>query len=227
MSGNVRYAREVLAEAANRCMSIDEVIAFCGGRPYHQLRRHLTQRFEHFGIDVSHFTPMAQRTAHPRPSREALQQAVSTSASIAAALRRLGRPVSSRSRALFPQWVAEYGIDTSHFLGQAHQRGRPDFDRLTPAEILVKHGGKRRSQASRLRRALLEIGVAEECVGCGIGPSWNGQPMTLEIDHINGDWSGDRPKNLRLLAPTAMRSPALGVGAADGSSSPGHALANQ
>ncbi|MFD9205248.1 HNH endonuclease signature motif containing protein [Streptomyces sioyaensis] len=201
MSGSVRYTQELLAEAAKQCTTIDEVIAFCGGRPYHQLRRHLAKRFEHFGIDVSHFRPIERRTSHPRPARAALQQAVSASQSVAAALRRLGKPVNSRTRALFHRWAAEYAVDTCHFLGQAHQRGKPDFDRLAPTEILVKHDRGRRTQTSRLRRALMEIGVAEQCVECGTGPSWNGRPMTLEIDHINGDWSDDRAGNLRLLCP--------------------------
>ncbi|MFB7466307.1 hypothetical protein ACFCZ1_22930 [Streptomyces sp. NPDC056224] len=36
---------------------------------------------------------------------------------------------------------------------------------------------------------------------CGTPPDWLGLPMTLEIDHVNGDWSDDRRENLHLLCP--------------------------
>ena len=31
--------------------------------------------------------------------------------------------------------------------------------------------------------------------------TWRGQPITLEIDHIDGDWENNRPENLRALCP--------------------------
>ncbi|GAA3622718.1 hypothetical protein GCM10023079_10700 [Streptomyces chitinivorans] len=202
MSGT-RYTREALAEAAEKCSDIDEVIAHLGVRPYHQLRRHLLRRLAHFGIDVSHF-PVARRSRHrdePPPADE-LRRAVAESTSIAGALRRLGRPDNTSSRTAFRRWTSQAGVDTSHFLGQAHQRGRRSTTSVRrPEEILVKHNGERRTRTALLRRALCETGVPDRCAECGTGPTWYERPMTLEVDHVNGDWSDDRPGNLRLLCP--------------------------
>ncbi|MBZ4018232.1 HNH endonuclease [Streptomyces purpurogeneiscleroticus] len=202
MSVSVRYTRELLTESARHCSNIEEVINYCGGRVYRGVRRHLVKRFNHFGIDISHFHHVPRRTAHSRPTKAALQEAVSASVSMAAALRHLGKPVNARARALFHQWVTEEGISTSHFLGQAHQRGKPGTTPTKPPErILVKHDGRYRTPSVMLRRALKQIGVPERCVECGTGPTWGGKSMTLEIDHISGDWSDNRAENLRLLCP--------------------------
>ncbi|MFE9400260.1 HNH endonuclease [Streptomyces sp. NPDC006530] len=199
MSAPSRYTRERLAEAARSCGDIDEVIAFFGVKPYGYLARYLRRRFEHFGIDISHFRPNGRL---PRPAEGELRQAVRDSTTIAATLRRLGRPDNTRQRALLRQWITEEQVDTSHFLGQAHQRGKPGPTPVKAAEdVLVRHDRGRRSQAVALRRALRAIGVPEVCAGCGTGPEWMGRPMTLEVDHINGDWSDDRAENLRLLCP--------------------------
>jgi len=111
-------------------------------------------------------------------------------------------PYNNSLRSMLHRRVSEDGLDTSHFLGQAHGRGRPSPVPLRrAADILVQHDGNRRTRTHLLRRALLEVGEPETCAECGIGPEWLGRPMTLEIDHINGDWSNDRQENLRLLCP--------------------------
>ncbi|MFD7322740.1 HNH endonuclease [Streptomyces sp. NPDC059875] len=201
MTIGTRYTRERLAEAAAQCSDVDQVIAFLGTRPYGNLRRHLMRRFAHYGIDISHFPQQRRRgQSPPRPAARELRQAVEQALSVAGALRALGRPSSGHMRALFRRWVAEDGLDTSHFLGQAHQRGKPGNARRSE-EILIRHSGQRRTRTHLLRRALREVGVPEECADCGVGPEWLGRPMTLEVDHINGDWNDDRAENLRLLCP--------------------------
>jgi hypothetical protein len=36
---------------------------------------------------------------------------------------------------------------------------------------------------------------------CGLGPEWNGKPLTLELDHVDGDRLNDELSNLGLLCP--------------------------
>ncbi|HET6908430.1 MAG TPA: HNH endonuclease [Mycobacteriales bacterium] len=41
----------------------------------------------------------------------------------------------------------------------------------------------------------------EVCALCGCDGSWNGRPLRLVIDHVNGDWLDNRIENLRFLCP--------------------------
>jgi len=53
-------------------------------------------------------------------------------------------------------------------------------------------------------RNRLRIWLSEEngynCGCCGIS-DWNGQPITLQVDHIDGNAGNDYPENLRLICP--------------------------
>lgn len=53
---------------------------------------------------------------------------------------------------------------------------------------------------STLRKYLIEK-RGECCEECGIGPSYNGKVLVLQVDHINGDSDNNLPENIRLLCP--------------------------
>jgi 5-methylcytosine-specific restriction endonuclease McrA len=40
-----------------------------------------------------------------------------------------------------------------------------------------------------------------ECAECRRGDTWNGRPLTLHVDHIDGRFWNCRPENLRFLCP--------------------------
>ncbi|KKK65833.1 hypothetical protein LCGC14_2970170, partial [marine sediment metagenome] len=60
--------------------------------------------------------------------------------------------------------------------------------------------GKWRSSATLKARILLR-GVEEICVACGLMPTWAEKPLTLQLDHANGDSKDNRFENLRFLCP--------------------------
>lgn len=53
----------------------------------------------------------------------------------------------------------------------------------------------------RLKRALDDVGEPYRCTGCGNTGDWRGAVMTLQIDHIDGDWRNNNRENLRYLCP--------------------------
>jgi hypothetical protein len=135
-------------------------------------------------------------------SKEALARAAAVSVSIAGVLSHLGLRANGGSHSHISRRLKEFGIDTSHFTGQGHNRGKTSYNKRPINEILVATaptGG--RTKPAMLRRAMLFIGLPECCEICGLGPTWFGRPLRLHVDHINGDFLDNQPHNLRFLCP--------------------------
>jgi len=69
--------------------------------------------------------------------------------------------------------------------------------RKTPEKILLRG----RPKPCNLKQLLLEIGRRYVCAECGQEPVHNGKPLTLPVDHIDGDNTNQLPENLRFLCP--------------------------
>jgi hypothetical protein len=136
-------------------------------------------------------------------SDEAIAEAVKTAISISDVMRTLGIKMAGGNHTHISRRIKKLGLDTSHFLGQRHLKGTRSAWKKPLDEILtVLPDGHRRPERKQLLRAMLESGIEYKCAGEGCGISeWQGKSITLDIDHIDGNWLNNVLNNLRFMCP--------------------------
>lgn len=193
------YTKERLEEAVRGARTLSEALVELGVDPGSSRRNYIRERMKKLGVDTSHFEREGVKW-----TREILEQAVAASTNMCEVLRHLGLDVVGGHHTHISRRIKAYGIDTSHFTSVVRtERMRYNQRRRRPDEILIEDTSthSRRIRSDRLRRAMGEVGVDERCALCGIEAVWLGEPLPLEVDHIDGNWRNNRIENLRLLCP--------------------------
>jgi hypothetical protein len=158
------------------------------------------RRIESLGLSVPRMRAAAQTKVLRSQSRKELVDLIRSSRSFAQVLKRLGLKPGGRTHALLKERIGELGLDTSHFLGPAWRRGsRVAVVPARPLRELLTEG--RLIQSNDLRRRLIQEGLKDaRCEDCGLS-TWNGRPIPLELDHLNGRRDDNRLSNLQILCP--------------------------
>src|SRR5215213_7447525 len=127
-----------------------------------------------------------------------LREAVRNSTSHRQVLEALGVAPYGGKYEVLRRAIRHFGLDTSHFTGQIWNKGKT----IGPKQPLQRYLKKElQIQSYKLKRKLLSEGFLKKiCSNCQ-NAEWLGQPIPLELDHINGIRSDNRLSNLRLLCP--------------------------
>ena len=125
-------------------------------------------------------------------SREEIEKIVKESYSDREVARRLGYAQNGGGtmKSLHGMYQ-ELNLDTSHFKGQGWNKGNYDY------ESFKSNNYKKRGD--KILKPLIAL-KGRQCENCGL-TEWLGEPITLEVHHIDGDHYNNSMENLQLLCP--------------------------
>lgn len=131
-------------------------------------------------------------------TEEQLIEAVKTSYSIRQVLSKLGLKEAGGNYRFVPKQIKKLNLDTSHFLGQGHNKGK-NFGPKRPIEDYLSN--KHSILSHKLKLRLIREGYFQhQCSSCLL-ESWLTKPIPLELDHIDGNHFNNNLTNIRLLCP--------------------------
>lgn len=105
--------------------------------------------------------------------------------------------ICNLSRPTVSKYAKALGIDVKNVGGKGKPHGTRRYELKDILEGHYPH-----YPTSKLKSRLVAEGYKKEvCEECGCGAVWNNKPLTLQVDHKDGDNTNHRLENLRLLCP--------------------------
>ena len=133
-------------------------------------------------------------------SKEEFEQIIKNSDNYADAIRQFGFATQHGNNYItLKKYIDLYDIDCSHF----DKYKSKEKQTYTDKEIFKKDS---KVSQNCLRNHYRNGNYTKyECAICGQGPEWNGKPLTLTLDHINGKNNDNELSNLRWVCPNCDR----------------------
>lgn len=139
-------------------------------------------------------------------SHETLQNLFDNCHSVCEILRRLGLPTKSGNHRTLTKRLGEEDFDLTQFQinKKLELKSRPNNAHKSikiPNEKVFCEGSSYSCNIQLKKRLVNDYGWTYQCSECGVGDSYNDKPLTLQLDHINGDNTDHRLQNLQFLCP--------------------------
>ncbi len=143
-------------------------------------------------------------------TKELIEKFVNKSKSIKDVILHLGLKPNNGNYRNISGKIKIYGISIEHFTrnptrGKTYEncesiRKTTRRIRWPDEKVFCKNSVSIQGQPLK-KRLIFDKGWKDECVICGLKAEWNGKPITLQVDHINGSFNDNRLENLRILCP--------------------------
>jgi len=182
-----KYTDELLKNAISTSKNWKEVCYKLGVGNTHQNADSARRRAKNKSIDFSHFSWKRSY------SKDELKKAVSEVKSYYQLLLKLGLNGYGSSYRNIKRAIKSCNLDVSHF----EKKPQIFSERLKLENVFIKDSPI--SSTTNLKKIIFREKLKErKCEICGI-ETWRGQPVPIELDHINGDNNDCRLENLRIV----------------------------
>lgn len=141
-------------------------------------------------------------------SKEQLQKVIGESISFSEVVRKLLNKDRAHGSMIsyIKQLAIDYQIEFTHFNAKNWNKNKSGtFKSISKEELITNYLSKtpmKRTNSHNIKTWLFKLGMKlKKCEVCDLPDSWNDKPLSLQLDHIDGDKTNNELSNLRIICP--------------------------